>query len=228
MPVLEASPSPDSPDSPDSPPLPSPRPQMPPDTIRAQPPTSVTRPSPYLEKLASMPENYVFRMPEPPPYTYEPIYYFFYGTLTNPNILKEVLGLETDPVLRTAKIIGYDVTNWGQYKALIDGEPGAVVTGCAYMVQSVDEELRLAHYETNAYKLAPCEISFTDDADKEEDGEPVIGHTFKYAGSEQSSTQGGFDPTLWEMYMGTRLPPGWQMGTVPEVGQKTAQRKEGG
>lgn len=193
---------------------------------RAQVPVPDTRPSPYLEKLASMPENYVFRIPEAPPYVYEPIYYFFYGTLTNPDVLKKVLGLEADPVLRSAKIIGYDLTNWGQYKALTDGEPGAVVTGYAYIVQSVDEELRLAYYETNAYELTPCEINFTDNPEKEEDRRPVIGHTFKYAGDTQASMQRGFNLTLWEMYMGTRLPPGWQMREEPEVGQKTTEKPE--
>ncbi|EAQ88727.1 hypothetical protein CHGG_05346 [Chaetomium globosum CBS 148.51] len=216
----------------EGPPSPPDSPPPPPSTsvlAGAQAPAPDTRPSPYLEKLASMPDNYVFWIPPRPPYVYEPIYYFFYGTLTSPHILKEVLGLKADPVLRSAKIVGYGLTNWGQYKALID-KPGAVVTGYAYKVQSVDDELKLAYYETNAYELAPCEISFTDDPEKEEDRGPVIGHTFKYAGDAQASRQKGrgFNLTLWEMYMGTRLPPGWQMKAEPEVDQKATGKPEEG
>lgn len=159
-----------------------------------------------------MPDNHVSETPEAPPYVYEPIYYFFYGTLMNTRALKKVLGLSkrSRPVLRSAKIIGYNLTNWGQYKALTDGEPEAVVTGDAYMVQSIDHELKLACYETNAYDLAPCEITFTDDLDEEEDRRPVIGRTFKYAGDEQASESREFDLILWERQMGTRFPPGWK------------------
>jgi hypothetical protein len=112
--------------------------------------------------------------------------------------------------VRSAKIIGYNLTNWGQYKALTDGEPGAVVTGDAYMVQSIEHELKLAHYETNAYELVTCEIIFTDDPDTEEDRGPVKGYTFKYAGDAQAYAGRDFDLMLWEKHMGPRLPPGWK------------------
>ncbi|KAK4031607.1 hypothetical protein C8A01DRAFT_41943 [Parachaetomium inaequale] len=62
-----------------------------------------------------------------------------------PDILKGVLGLEADVILRDAKVYGYELTNWGQYKALFDGETGSTVTGCAYLVQSVEEEYKLAY-----------------------------------------------------------------------------------
>jgi hypothetical protein len=177
------------------------------------------RPSAYLEKLASMPESYLLERPKPQPYVFQPIYYIFYGTLMKPDILKGVLDLETDVVLRDAKVYGYELTNWGQYKALIDGETGSTVTGRAYLVQSVQHEFKLAHYETNAYELASCNIYFTDDSGREED-EPVFGKTFRYAGDAQALKEGRFDRTLWEMLMGARLPPKWH----EEAGRDTEQK----
>ncbi|KAK4148802.1 hypothetical protein C8A00DRAFT_19428 [Chaetomidium leptoderma] len=149
----------------------------------------------------------------PLPHVYEPVYYFFYGTLTKPHILKEVLGLDTEPVLRPAKIHGYGLTNWGQYLALIDGEPGTVVTGFACKVQSAEEEYKLSYYETNAYTLHGCKIHFTarSSGNNEEEG-PVFGNTFLYAGDAQALKEGRFDRTLWEVQMGIRLPPHWRRG----------------
>ncbi|KAK3306063.1 uncharacterized protein B0T15DRAFT_567797 [Chaetomium strumarium] len=183
---------------------PPPPPPLPPllASARAAPPVDDnSRPSPFLEKLDSMPANYVFELPEEPPYIYTPSYYFFYGTLMNPDILKG------------AEIYGYSLSNWGQYKALVDGEPSAVVTGCAYMVQSVEEEFKLAYYETNAYELALCEIYFTDAPSGKENEEPVVGRTFKYAGDAEALKDGRFDRTLWELQMGRRLPPAWRTKT---------------
>jgi hypothetical protein len=130
--------------------------------------------------------------------------------------------LEADVVLRDAKVYGYELTNWGQYKALIDGETGSTVTGRAYLVQSVEEEFKLAHYETNAYELASCNIYFTDGSGREEDG-PVFGKTFRYAGDARALKEGRFDRTSWEMQMGARLPPKWHEGASRETEQKEIQ-----
>ena len=159
--------------------------------------------SPYLETLASMPADFLLQRQEPPPYVYEPIYYFFYGTLMKPEILKDVLGLDTEPVLRNAKIYGYELTHWGQYRALVDGKPGQVVMGRAYIVRSVEEEYKLAYYETDAYTLAPCQIYL----DGEEEGRS--GKVFIYAGDSQALKNGRFDRALWQRRMGKRLPPQW-------------------
>ncbi|SPQ20076.1 dcef45f7-a37a-4e8a-9462-e1f16ed37e11 [Thermothielavioides terrestris] len=140
-----------------------------------------------------MPENPLFRRLQPPPYAYKPTWYFFYGTLTSPAILRGVLGLESEPVLRSAKTYGYELANWGQYKTLIDSEPGTEVTGRAYMVQSAEQERKLAYYETNAYRLAPCAIYFSDSPDGKADEAPTIGKTFRYAGDAQALKQGRFD-----------------------------------
>lgn len=197
----------------DPPPPPPPPPPLPPRLVSARPPQpAVPRRSHHLDKLASMPDDSLLQRPQSPLYEYKPIYYFFYGTLMNPDILRGVLGLKSEPVLRSAKIYGYELANWAQYKALIDSKPGTVVTGRAYMVQSVEEEYKLAYYETNAYTLASCAIYFTDGSDGKEDEGPTYGKTFRYAGDAQALKQGRFDWVLWETQMGSRLPPKWRRG----------------
>ena len=164
-------------------------------------------PSPYQACLASAPKDYLIpvEVDKPKPYVYEPIFYFFYSTLTQPEVLKRILDLDHVPKLRPAKIIGYSLTAWGQYKALIDGEPGEAVFGSAYIVQSPEDEYKLAYYETNAYRLANCWIRFLD----EQEPRAVGGNTFMYAGDAQASKEGRFDRLLWELQMGVRLPPSW-------------------
>ncbi|KAK8066892.1 hypothetical protein PG997_013639 [Apiospora hydei] len=141
----------------------------------------------------------------PPPPQYEPIQYFFYGTLKNPRVLADVLGVDETPLLRPAKIIGYTLTNWGDYKALIDGAPGEEVLGVACEITSAEHEHKLAYYETNTYCLAPCFIDFADGKEPKQ----VSGNTFMYAGDAVALQEGRFDRKLWECQMGTRLPANW-------------------
>lgn len=46
--------------------------------------------------------------------------YFCYGTLMDPSLLADILGLVDKPRLRPAKLVGYSLMLWGQYPALID------------------------------------------------------------------------------------------------------------
>ncbi|KAG6366156.1 hypothetical protein INS49_000332 [Diaporthe citri] len=160
-----------------------------------------------------MPTDYLTRPLEEPilKQPYKPVYYFFYGTLTQPKILLHILDLKEPPLLRPAKLIGYALSNWGQYRALIDGEPGEEVTGCAYLVGSIDDELKLARYETNAYEPVQCRIQFTDDQSPAQ----AHGMTFKYAGDDEALNAGKFDRKLWELQMGTRLPEKWRTTDAP-------------
>ncbi|KAM0346137.1 hypothetical protein ACHAPU_005908 [Fusarium lateritium] len=183
---------------PSSPPAPPPLPPS-----RSNPRQKESRPSVFLAKLESAPEDWVSSIPmmaDPEPYHYSLLYYFFYGTLARPDMLKGVLSLSNEPELRQAKIVGYSLTSWGQYKALIDGKPGEEVLGCAYEVQSPEQE----------YKLAPCLIQFTDGKEPLQ----IVGRTFMYAGDAQALKDGRFDVKLWELQMGTQLPPGWGKNTT--------------
>lgn len=167
-----------------------------------------------------MPADYLTRPIDKPllEKPYKPIYYFFYGTLTQSKILRHVLDLQEEPVLRPAKLIGYALTNWGQYRALVNGKPGQEVTGYAYVVQSVEDELKLARYETNAYEATSCRIRFTDGREPAQE----YGMTFKYAGDDEALKAGRFDRKLWELQMGTRLPEKWKTrnASPPRQGDK--------
>jgi hypothetical protein len=131
------------------------------------------------------------------------VYYFFYGTLVKPDILRGVLSLESDPTTRPATLYGYELASWGQYRTLLDSASDTTVVGCAYLVQSAEAAHKLAYYETDAYTLAACTIRF----DGQVGREPVQARAFKYAGDARALREGRFDRTLWERQMGQQLPP---------------------
>lgn len=73
-------------------------------------------------------------------------FYFFYGTLMDPNQLCRVFQSPDRPQLYPAQIVGYNCKLWRPYPALVDGPPGAIVCGMAYEVQSSAEEKGLQAY----------------------------------------------------------------------------------
>jgi hypothetical protein len=157
-------------------------------------------PSSYEVKLRSALPDYLSNIPNAQyqALVYQPVYYFFYGTLTRPGTLKRILDLKEEPVLRRAQIVGYSLANWGDYLTLLDGPPDNVISGYAYMVQSDDDEQKLAHYETLAYKAAPCLITFTDGVQQVQ----AMGRTFIYAGDPAALKEKRFDRKLWARQMG--------------------------
>ncbi|KAK1719558.1 hypothetical protein BDP67DRAFT_502142 [Colletotrichum lupini] len=70
-----------------------------------------------------------------------PVWYFFYGTLADPTVLNNLLGIE--PVYRATKVHGGRLATWGgKYKALVDAsayEKGCV-DGHAFLVTNKDQE----------------------------------------------------------------------------------------
>lgn len=90
-----------------------------------------------------------------------PVWYFFYGTLGNPDVLKRLLGV--DPIYRPASVAGGKLIEWGgKYKALIDA-PGSAVEGVAFMVEREEMEDALRCYETDKYEVVRCKIGMKDD-----------------------------------------------------------------
>jgi len=88
-----------------------------------------------------------------------PVYYFFYGTLAEPEILQQVLELgEQVPVLQKAYVKGAEVKMMGRYKALVDSEVEARVDGWAFLVESEEQELKLRVYETRVYEVVRCDV----------------------------------------------------------------------
>jgi hypothetical protein len=68
-------------------------------------------------------------------YYYIPKPFFFYGTLTYPLRLQEVLQLPTPPVLKPARVKSYKIMLWGHYPALVNAPYGSYVDGVAYVVE---------------------------------------------------------------------------------------------
>jgi gamma-glutamylcyclotransferase (GGCT)/AIG2-like uncharacterized protein YtfP len=116
-----------------------------------------------------------------------------YGTLMDPRMLADVLGLECQPELRSAKIEGVSCKLWGQYPAMQDGSQGAQVSGSVYCVQSVTHAKRLAEYETNSYKANPCRIQYTDGKEPVED----FGYVFMFVGNPWDIQDGEFNLEKW-------------------------------
>ncbi|KAL5341010.1 hypothetical protein BJX70DRAFT_85391 [Aspergillus crustosus] len=121
--------------------------------------------------------------------------YFFYGTLSSPSLLQEIISLDIQPTLRPASITGYELKLWGPDPALVKMEDGdGVVHGFEYHVESVEHAGRLAEYETGNYRAVPCEICYSDS-----DGEELVeqGQTFLYVGDDRDLHEGEFDLNGW-------------------------------
>lgn len=159
------------------------------------------KPSSYISKLRAAPPDYLFRPPSPSKgvdlFAAPTGLYFFYGTLTDPSMIREILELENEPELRPARVVGYKCKLWGQYPALLDAR-GSVVEGAVYHVETVEHGERLAAYETNNYKTHPCRISYTDGKEPSEG----IGYTFKFRGDQKDLSEGTFDLRVWLKKMG--------------------------
>ncbi|KAL4912111.1 hypothetical protein BDW62DRAFT_195400 [Aspergillus aurantiobrunneus] len=151
--------------------------------------------SPFVLKLRSAPPGNFFQ-PENPSQKYPSTAptgpYFFYGTLSDPALLRDVLGLESEPQLRPASVMGYKCKLWGQYPALLDA-PGLVVHGAVYHVQTKKHAERLAGYETSNYRADPCRINYTDSNEPREE----FGHTFKFVGNMNDLKEGDFVLGAW-------------------------------
>jgi gamma-glutamylcyclotransferase (GGCT)/AIG2-like uncharacterized protein YtfP len=118
-------------------------------------------------------------------------HYFFYGSLMDPATLIKVLKLRHQPELMPAKITGFSCKLWGPYPALVDGPPGNIVHGIAYVVERPSHLDLLEFYETNHYENMPCRIEL-------QDGREVHGRTFVWNADEVELTEGTFDLKDWQ------------------------------
>jgi hypothetical protein len=148
--------------------------------------------SKYILRPMFAPPGY-FSEPKEPlsyhnPFTLPTGHYFLYGTLADPNVLREVLSLETEPQLRPASIIGYECKLWGRHPALLDA-PGIVFHGSFYYVKTERQGDIVADYETDSHQTTPCYIAFTDG------GEPgsAFGYVFKFCGNQRDLNDDTFD-----------------------------------
>jgi hypothetical protein len=98
--------------------------------------------------------------------------------LTDPSMVREILGLENEPELRLARLSGYKCKLWGQYPALLDALD-SVVEGVVYHVKMVEHGERLAAYETKNYQAGPYRIRYTDGKAADD-----VGYIFKFKGDQ--------------------------------------------
>ncbi|KFX92792.1 hypothetical protein O988_07122 [Pseudogymnoascus sp. VKM F-3808] len=104
------------------------------------PPKQKVRRNIMLEKFRADVE------PSLPPYTYTPIPFFFYGTLTDPLRLQEVLQLSAPPVFKPARVRCYKIMLWGQYPVLVHGPMNNYVDGIQISVDGKVVEVPLLQY----------------------------------------------------------------------------------
>jgi hypothetical protein len=149
------------------------------------------------------------------PRTWDPVYHFFYGILTQPELLNHVLlrPHNEEPALRPARVIDYELASWSGHRTLLCGQCGSVVEGFAYQVAFEVEEERLAYYETEAYEARRCIINVTDCVPPTR----IHGKTFKYAGKVDALRKGRFDRTLWVKTMGLDYWPQRLAGSTPSA-----------
>ena len=100
------------------------------------------------------------------------MWYFFYGTLADPETLAKVLETDDIPPLEHASVKGYKLGEMGSYKVLEEVEVGEVVEviGRAFLVANEEDATKLAIYETGAYASVDVSIQL-------ETGE-CVGRTF--------------------------------------------------
>ncbi|KAF5511357.1 hypothetical protein CGCS363_v002530 [Colletotrichum siamense] len=113
-----------------------------------------------------------------------PVWYFFYGTLADPDVLREQLGVEPD--YREASIKNGSLKTWGgKYKALVDALDAKAppVKGKAFQVMNREVEETLRTYETDKYEVTRCLIEMADSI------EEVRGLTFRFAGEADEAEQ---------------------------------------
>lgn len=142
--------------------------------------------------------------------------YFFYGTLMDPRMLSEVLGLREDeqqqqqqqlPILRPGYITGYYYSRrlWGQYPALVvregnsdDSDSTGIIEGMVYTVRTVDDAQKLAAYETGNYGAQSCVVIYTDGKEPAREA----GSVFVFCGDGNELQEGRFDLGEWLRRMG--------------------------
>ncbi|RFU29023.1 hypothetical protein B7463_g7305, partial [Scytalidium lignicola] len=123
-------------------------------------------------------------------YAYVPKPFFFYGSLTDPLRLQEVLQLAAPPVLKSARVKSYKIMLWGQYLALVDGPHNSYVDGMAYVVETEHQQKMLEHYETDVYSVEGIRITI--------EGEEVPGRTFMWADDSTELKEGTWSLEDWK------------------------------
>ncbi|KAI0154510.1 hypothetical protein GGR57DRAFT_512024 [Xylariaceae sp. FL1272] len=115
---------------------------------------------PSLGIDSTMPQHRLSDSHPPTPAQDEyPVWYFFYGTLADRDVLARVLNRDIAQAdLREAYVNGGKLTTIGKYRAMIHADQRASVSGSAFLVRTREEEDALRYYETELYSVARCSI----------------------------------------------------------------------
>lgn len=109
-----------------------------------------------------------------------PVWYFFYGTLADANILSRIIGPSEEQntiEYKHARIWRGRLSTLGEkYLALVDADEHSKVDGWAYQVKNQNEEDSLRVYETGKYEVVRCTIELMDG-----EGAFIHGLTFRLA-----------------------------------------------
>ncbi|KAI1200075.1 hypothetical protein F5X97DRAFT_294806 [Nemania serpens] len=147
-------------------------------------------------------------------FTFEPFYFFFYGSLQIRSVLRNVCDIEADEddeddaaiFLPDASIFGWEVKMWGCFPALVpaiadadadDEDEGGLVDGVAWLCEKHEHVARLCRYETEAYRMAYCDV-WVPAADG--DGVEVLGNarTFVSVLAAEELGRGAFDVDAYQ------------------------------
>ncbi|KAJ5514419.1 hypothetical protein N7463_003971 [Penicillium fimorum] len=126
-------------------------------------------------------------------------YCFFYGILMDLDTLSKDLGSsKPPPIMRPARIIGYEIKLWGPYPALLYGKPLHLVDGMVCGHLSPTQLDRLAAYETDKYPLQACLINVLNDDGSTE--KTIEGVSFMWNGRQDELRRGTFDLKQWRKH----------------------------
>jgi gamma-glutamylcyclotransferase (GGCT)/AIG2-like uncharacterized protein YtfP len=126
---------------------------------------------------------------------FRPCYFFFYGSLMDPEVLWAISKAPEEPKTEKAWIVGFKIKMWGIYPALVPS-PDRRVAGICWKLEDLSQLLNLQRYETDRYTPRPCTI-YTESGDTVYDGQ-----TFFWAGDPESQEleDGTFDFERYKKY----------------------------
>ncbi|TFB05397.1 hypothetical protein CCMA1212_002663 [Trichoderma ghanense] len=90
------------------------------------------------------------------------VWYFFYGTLADADILSRVIGQTEDKTAietcyKSARIRREQLSGLGnEYFTLVDADEDSIIDGWAYQVKDLNEEDLLQVYQTGKYEVVRC------------------------------------------------------------------------
>jgi len=137
-------------------------------------------------------QHYIEPAIQPPPtplkYTSRP--FFFYGSLTDPLLLQQILHLPPPPTLKPATLLHYKIMLWGQYPALVPGPYNNCISGMTYFIETEEQQKKLEDYETSVYRVRNTRVRI--------EGEDVLGRTFVWGRGVEELEEGEWDLESWK------------------------------